>query len=542
MAADEMFKQLNYRAALMTELEIEGLKRFEGDAVAAARWANDTIDQMLVNGQRYAETAVLERANQLADEAVAGGRIAPENRVRFVAAYMSNGDNWDPSLGVLSDRALDLSRYATFSTPLSTVNDTKLGRFSAHIQRAVDVHPVFRFVMPFVRTPTRILEFAIDRTPPGAAYNLRTAFKKVNGELTTADAVVKAEAVGRLAFSVMTLATFGMYASSGMITGAGPENKAERDAWLAAGNQPYSIRVGDNWVSYRRLDPFASMVGMIVDFFNAAEDGHSKGNPALENVSHALVIGLSNNLTNKSYLTGLTNLVNAINDPDRYGKDFVNQYVSALVPFSSALRQSKDTAGDLVVRDIRTMFDAIKNTVPGAAATVSPRRNILGEPVTKASSGMAGIDLFNPFSYTKVSDDLIFNEMNNIGHAFSAPREVKSGMTLPDIIGPNGQNAYDRWQELHGTVLVGGKTLRQALTRLIKSREYQRMSPESNDVYDSPRVRAMRMVVDRYRSAAFKQLMKEYPEVSQGVRNDFAVKKAMRTGRPVQELMDLVNR
>jgi hypothetical protein len=52
----------------------------------------------------------------------------------------------------------------------------------------------------------------------------------------------------------------------------------------------------------------------------------------------------------------------------------------------------------------------------------------------------------------------------------------------------------------------------------------------------------MRSVVEKYRRAAFKQVMNEFPEVAGGVQRDFAIKRAMKNGRPVQELMDLVNR
>jgi hypothetical protein len=37
-------------------------------------------------------------------------------------------------------------------------------------------------------------------------------------------------------------------------------------AMLAQGWQPYSIDVGGKWYSYRRLDPFASLLGPVADF------------------------------------------------------------------------------------------------------------------------------------------------------------------------------------------------------------------------------------------------------------------------------------
>jgi len=289
------------------------------------------------------------------------------------------------------------------------------------------------------------------------------------------------------------------------------------------------------------MDPFASMIGIIVDTMHSYAYANERQRPQLESVLHATIVGLANNITNKSYLTGLTNVVNAIKEPGRFGNNLVNQYVSAAVPFSSGLRQSKGMFDDdLVVRDVRNMSDAILNTVPGWAKDVAPRRNMFGEAITRPQGLFA--DMVSPFSYTAVKDDVILRELDQIGHSFAAPREVRSGMDLTKMVGRNGQTAYDRWMELHGQVKIGNKTLRESMLRLIRSKEYQRLSPDTTDMYDSPRVRVMRSVVEKYRRAAFKQVMNEFPEVAGGVQRDFAIKRAMKNGRPVQELMDLVNR
>ena len=540
-STDEMFKQMNYRAALLTELEVEGLARFNGDARQASVWADQTMNKMIENGQAYSEKVVLQKAMTKADEAVAAGTIRADERSSYIARFMADTNNWDPELGALSERAMDYSRYATFSTPLVVGEGGRISRVSARIQQVAEESTAIRFIMPFIRTPTRILEFALDRSIPGQPYNLKNAFGELKSKLSHSERAVRDEAMGRVAFAVMT--TYGLFhmIAAGGITGDGPSNPTERQAWLEAGNQPYSVRFGDSWVSYRRLDPFASMMGLVVDTMDSYGRASERQKPQLEAVVNSIIVGIANNFTNKSYLTGVTSILEAIKDPERYGDKLVNQYVSAMVPYSSALRQAKGTVDDdLVVRDVRGMLDAVMNTVPVAARAVEPRRNIFGEPIKRAEGW--GPDWASPITYTRVSDDLIMNEFNLVGHSFDAPRETRNGMNLTEVTSAKGQTAYDRWQELHGQVKVGGKGLRQALTQLIKSRQYQMMSPETTDMYESPRVRALRQVVEKYRSAAFTQLMREIPEVRQGVDRDFAVKRALKTGRPVDELMALTNR
>jgi hypothetical protein len=40
----------------------------------------------------------------------------------------------------------------------------------------------------------------------------------------------------------------------------------QKAAMLAQGWQPYSINVRGKWYSYRRLDPFASLLGPVAEF------------------------------------------------------------------------------------------------------------------------------------------------------------------------------------------------------------------------------------------------------------------------------------
>ena len=59
----------------------------------------------------------------------------------------------------------------------------------------------------------------------------------------------------------------------GEISGAGPTDPQQRAAMLANGWQPYSVKIGDTWYSYRRLDPFASILGPTADLVELASDG-----------------------------------------------------------------------------------------------------------------------------------------------------------------------------------------------------------------------------------------------------------------------------
>lgn len=541
-AEDEFFKQLNYRASFMSELQVEGLRRFPADSRQAARWANETFNRALQEGQMYARDVILKRAYAEADRAIENGTIAATERMAFVARFMNNQKNWDSSLGIMSQRSMDSARQATFSTPLTTDPNAPIQtRLAARLQAAANEHPAIRFILPFIRTPTNLLTFTLDRSLPMQVGNLRMAYKDFGAQLHHPDAAVRADAAGRLAFSVSLTSVISIAAYSGTVTGGGPKNKGERETLQQAGWQPYSIRVGDKYYSYKREDPFSSIIGLVADAVEGYKYATDREMNLVDGLTQSIVLSIARNITNKTYLTGITNVTNAISNPEQFGPTLVNQYVSSLVPFSAALDQSKSTvADDAVLRDVRSMADAVRAKIPFLAEEVAPQRNILGEVMSKPAA--LGPDMFSPIMYTQVTDDRILQEFGILGHGFTPPKATRGAIDLTQFQTGGGQGAYDRWLELHGVVKVGGKTLRQALLQTIKSRDYQILSPDTTDDYDSPRVRVLRGIISKYRAAAYEQLLKESPDLRQADRLDFANKQALRMGRSAQELFDLANR
>ena len=82
----------------------------------------------------------------------------------------------------------------------------------------------------------------------------------------------------------------------GNLTGSGPKNKAQREALMATGWQPYSVRIGDKWVSYARMEPVASTLGIVADAIelsNAMTAGMQYGRTDEDtNVAEQVAMGL----------------------------------------------------------------------------------------------------------------------------------------------------------------------------------------------------------------------------------------------------------
>ena len=529
-AEDEFFKQLNYRAEVKAGLYDEAVRRgLKGDE--AAVFVADSFERVTKNGQLYNEKNLLQRADIEAKRLNLDPLNTPDQYQRFVKEFMAK--NFDKQFADIAERGLGQAREATFTTPLTKDRGgvVTVGR-AAH--KAVTELPILRFVLPFVRTPANLLDFFFKRFVPSEAGSM--IVRKTRRDLLSSDPQVRAEFVGRMATGTMMVSGGIMLHASGRLTGTGPRDPSRRALLEEAGWQPYSILVGDKYVSYRRFDPFAGFLAAVADYAEGASYAEEESADELRNNFAGLVFAAAQFNKNRSFFQGISNLLSAASEPERFGPGLAEQYAGSLVP--SFLAQLKPAFGDPEIREVRGLVDAMRNRIPGLAEGLEGRRNIFGENVTRPTGPLA----IDPFPYTEVKEDVISEEFMKIGmrNGISRPRVRKNGLDLTNYTNSKGQTAYDRWQELHGKVKLKGRTLRDAMSRLIRSRDYQRLTEESNSTYDSPRAEALRRLVSQYRAEAYQQLLREFDDLRTDDVNNNLNRKALRTGKSLSQLRALI--
>ena len=539
---DEFFKQLHYRAHFKTNLQVEGLKKFRGDSAAAAKWSEDIWSKNLEDGQRYSEANMIRKAAAIADERVSKGLLDAGEKNEFVNAFMSDPNNWSAEAGILSRESLEQARYATFTTPLDPQSNRFTTRLAAKAQAIANDMPWMRFVFPFIRTPTNLLNFSIARFP--VANNMvyaKELFSLFRKDLSMGDRGRRADILGRMALGLGAVSTFYLMAQSGKITGGGPREKSRKELWEATGWQPYSIKIGDKYVSYRRFDPFSTIIGLVADMIETGNDlMKTEDKDTVDFLGIVLVTSIARNVTNKTYLTGLTNLVNAISSPEQFSGVFLNNFAGSMVPFSGLTSQSIGLfTDDPVHREVRGMVDAMRSRIPLLEESVAPRRNLFGEEIKKADRPPGPLS-FLPVEYREDIDDPVMLELRNLDHGFTRPSVRKNNLDLTSFKTTSGQQAYDRWLQLHGEVEIGGMTLRERLTKLIKNKGYKALSDISTDEYDSPRVRLLRSIISKYRARAYYEMLKEAPVLRESDRINFMNREALRRGASMDELQTLI--
>lgn len=540
-ATDEFFKQLNYRSTVKAGLMADAMGE-----VAAGRltrdqmglWVEDRFTRMVDQGQFYSERKIRADANNAAQQEIANGTFTQGSaeHLQFVRDYRAR--NWDPSMGALANRARETAREATFTTDLRSDRDGIEG-ISAKVQLMVAQHPSLRILIPFVRTPANLLLYFGQRTPiTGVMYatpGLNRITTRFSRDIASGDPVRRAQAIGRIsAGSVITMSAI-VAAATGVITGSGPKDPEERAYLMKAGWQPYSVKVGNTYISYRKMDPFASFFGIAADLHEAYANADDAQKSVLEVTMKGLVAAVANNIANKTYLTGIVTAANAVSDAERHGGNWLEQMIGSFVP--SALSQGQQILGmDDAMRDVQTISDAVRQRIPGLSDNVAPKRDILGEPLRRPKV-LGAVPVAWPFAYTQVTNDKLAKELASLGAGFTPPRSMRNDVDLRSYTKRNGQNAYDRWQELTGKVRLGGKTLREQLERMIENPEYQRLDPTSVEGYESPRVGMIRSMVSRYRDAAFRETMREYPDLMEAERGRRATVVGASSGKPFSELL-----
>lgn len=519
--ADEFFKQLNYRSTLQTELYLSGLDQGYSKE-AAAQWARTKMDGYFTNGQRrtqqHAFAEGVKGANKMGLEP---GTEEYTEQVMKVA-----NDQFNPDIAA---RALYDSQEATQTLPA--------GELVTNIQSFISMHPAAKFVLPFVNVSTNIIKFAgrrVDLAGLSAAKMMQTnpdfigsrILADTNNQLVrdiySNDPRKKYEAAGRLSVGFSTTALFIGLASSGRITGSGPKDKNHRALMEQTGWQPYSMKIGDKWVSYERADPMAILMGLAADTAMYGQYTDVEDEQGVAALMTGMTMAIAKNITNKSYLAGVTNLAQVMSDPERHGNLFLSNFLGGFVPFSTALNQAQDVV-DPVTREAIGLKDRLWRKIPGLSEDLPAIRNILGEEVHAKRSlfddeekDFSPTNFFVPIQYKTVKDDFVWNQLNELGHAFSPPSRKSGGLDLTTVKSlEGGVNAYDRYQVLSGKISIGGSTLKQALKRLFKSKGYARMDSEQIGDQPSERVRAVNAVIGRYRRAALRQLTTEVPELQE---------------------------
>jgi hypothetical protein len=355
-------------------------------------------------------------------------------------------------------------------------------------------------VLPFIRTPANLISYSLERTPLAPVVGQWRADVEAGGARRDA-------ALARVALGSLILAHTFQMAEAGLITGSGPDDPREREALQRTGWQPYSLRIGDTYVSFNRLDPFGFLFGAMGDLHELLTRRDLGEREEVE--ARRLIAGftsfLSDALMERTYFSGLANLMQAF-DADRGG---LGPYLdrtagSLLVPgiFAAAGAVADPNAYDRGQGWLTQRLGSLMN------AEAIPRRNIWGEALRRPGVdelGRVGAAL-TPVRISSMGSRPIDREIARLGMGLQGVDTngtvVLGGATVN--LRELNPRALDRLRVLFGNELklpgMGNLGLADALDEMVQGRgpmgaAYLRASDEGRE-------RAIRETAQRYRAAA----------------------------------------
>jgi hypothetical protein len=286
----------------------------------------------------------------------------------------------------------------------------------------------------------------------GARYGITNA---------TDHATAKALIAGReaIGMSVVSLAA-GLY-MNGNLTGNGPADREIRDVWKQAKWNARSIRIGDAYISYDSLEPYNSFLSTVADIGDASLE---MGSDWAERQFGRLGYVIAMNLTNKSFMTGITQLVDVMQMKGGRAEQVGGSIANGLIPLSGA----RNEMGKLLSPGMRELNAGIVDSVRN--------RNLWSDIIGSDGSKL-------PYKYdvlngTKIND---YDFMTRAWNATS-PFQINMGITptrdllfrsLYDIkasvnSGPMGEK-LDAAMKSKYQFLIGKQNVEAQLTELFKN-------------------------------------------------------------------------
>jgi len=505
MTGDELLKQMNYRGRLLTNALDNTMER--GLSITSKE-GKANIDRIFKEG-------------------------FDKNGMANVKDNPINAD------------ALEYSRVSSYT---NTLQNGSYLNWGSKIQKFLNNAPELRFLAPFIRTPTNLWRHFGNRFPlqmPGTRL-----MTKQNRDLwNSGDRRARAEVLGRQMIGIsatmygVSLAMENIEDKDGnsypKITGSGPSNFRIKKQWLQLGWQPYSIaRKNEDgtitYVQYNRMDPRFFILGIIADLKENIVNINDKQK---EEIFSAAALTVFKNVTNKTYLRGISDALDLISSPtENKFNVFFGGVVGNSIPYTGLRRQGIPgiTEPDQIAYEARGFMDRILSTIGLGEKYLEPKRDLLtGEPIEKTPNALyINPDGIASFSFwfqgpslvgrkVDVKENRVLLEITSLKIPLEEPSKVKyKTIDFTQIFNKDSkQSAYDYWTENIGKIKdSSGDTLMQKLEKEINSRDYK-LRQEGDVNFDGGKELTLKLIFNGYKELAYYDMLKKYPQAMNDIKS-----------------------
>ena len=423
-------------------------------------------------------------------DTIVGTNIRTRKGITEFEAHVANFErNWfdESNTMITHPDAMKYMEEATFTQNLHGI--------SKNIQQIANKYPIMKQVMPFVRTPINLFKATLDRIPVAGLVR-REFMDDFLGRSGNPYRMAEARGKQAIGAAILTMASF---VFKDRIVGGEPtsefKTKLPKDlkdlAKTATNFVPYSIRIGDNYYSFGRLDPFGALVGIVADYNRyydkLTEDELLRAGNAMNvllwkeygennlstaekmsNFASASWSGLVRNAFSKTYLQSLMEIVKiATDDNEATAKKWFRNKIGSYVP-----NVYTKLVNDPYFRDVQSIFANLKKRT---GVEIQVKYNFRGEPLKYSGNATERMwrTMVNPLGTTPVKEDVVAEEILRLGQNIPPFNKFfKGNIDLTQFIDPQtGQNGYDMLQMFYRESGVN-----KTLLKFINSAAYKKLT------------------------------------------------------------------
>lgn len=364
---------------------------------------------------------------------------------------------------------------------------------------------ILNTIVPFVRTPIKIVNYAAERSPLAILvpeFWADYAKGGANQEM----------ALSKLAVGSAMVAFFYSLASEGMfgfgMTGGGESDWRKSKQERELGFQPNSLTKDGESYSLQKFGNIGMIAGTAADLAKAIKEGATSEQQF--HLVSAMMRSVWKNFGEQTFWQGINEFMEMVSDPDKNVNKFVAGRAAGFVPYSSLLGRaamsSDKTLRETESKDLNEQIvNTVKSRLPGVSQTLPEKTDLTGKPITRDQEGIEM--LLSPSKRTSQKDNPILREFARLEMNVSGPNKKITPIRKRQV--ELSEDEFRRYKELYG------EEMENRLTRTINGDNYKAHNEDKQ--WQKNRLgRLIDSIGDRARN----RLLQEFPDIRKRARNE----------------------
>ena len=354
---------------------------------------------------------------------------AMEAADKFFTALIKGGE---VARGATPEQAGKVAEYSLFRQGLYPEGQgavlNQIDNFTSGMYSFGNKFTPIRWFVPFIRTPMNFAKQWIEYSPAGLA--------------TTVGAGNKKEQVAKAMVGSVITALGAKVALDDRTTWSAPTDPKQKEQFYATGRKPFSVKIGDKWVSMQYLGPFGLAVAIPAAMkYYQDESRTALTDSQMDKIGQSLM-GVAEFFSGQTFLEGINNFVKlASGDIDYTLPKNVAYTSSQMIPLQGLIRWVS-TIVDPVYRKPSGSVQQLQQNIPFLSKSLPAYTMPNGE-----ESKREGLNLITPYDITKsnpqyeqgyqertqkLQQNAVVNELKKQAEKTNKPQSLGDMTVLPD--------------------------------------------------------------------------------------------------------------